>query len=123
VQLEPSVDLVLRSEIDSGLGGMPVGYYAIIESALRAAEGRSVDEHRDDLAALYGRFSEIAAGNVHAWRQQAVPASFIRDASAKNPMLAFPYTKLHNSSWNVDQATALLFCSAAKATEAGIDRS
>jgi acetyl-CoA C-acetyltransferase len=37
-------------------------------------------------------------------------------------MLAFPYTKLHNTSWNVDQASALLFCSAAKAEALAIPR-
>ena len=35
-------------------------------------------------------------------------------------MQAFPYTKLHCSTWNVDQAGALLFCSAARADELGI---
>ncbi|HZN15517.1 MAG TPA: hypothetical protein VFB78_14705 [Acidimicrobiales bacterium] len=115
--------LVLESEFLGGLGGMPVGYYAIIESALRAAEGLTVGEHRDRVARLYCRFSEIAASNPHAWRRDVVDAAFIREASEKNPMLAFPYTKLHNSSWNVDQATALLVCSARVATEAGVDRS
>lgn len=120
---EFSGTLVLESEVRGGLGPMPVGYYAIIESALRAAEGLTVDAHRDRLAALYSRFSEIATDNPHAWKRDAVPADFIRDASEKNPMLAFPYTKLHNSSWNVDQATALLLCSAEAAERAGVARS
>jgi acetyl-CoA C-acetyltransferase len=51
-----------------------------------------------------------------------VPAEQIRNASAKNRMLAFPYTKLHNTSWNVDQAAALLFCSAGLASEMGVPR-
>jgi acetyl-CoA C-acetyltransferase len=37
-------------------------------------------------------------------------------------MLAFPYTKLHNSQWNVDQAAGLVFCSAATARALGIPR-
>jgi acetyl-CoA C-acetyltransferase len=119
--LRPTADLVLESEVRGGLGPMPVGYYAVIESALRASLGRSVAEHRDAVAALYARFSEVAAENPHAWKREVLPAAFIRDASAKNPMLAFPYTKLHNSSWNVDQATALLFCSADVARGAGVD--
>ena len=118
--LEPEAELVLPSEVQTGLGGMPVGYYAVIESARRAALGLGVDEHRDRIAARYARFSEVAAANPHAWRRQTLPPGLIRGPSAENPMLAFPYTKLHNSSWNVDQAAALLLCSAAKATELGI---
>jgi len=37
-------------------------------------------------------------------------------------MLAFPYTKLHNSHWNVDQAAGLIFCSVDKAQQLGIPR-
>jgi acetyl-CoA C-acetyltransferase len=37
-------------------------------------------------------------------------------------MLAFPYTKLHNSQWNVDQAAGLVLCSLATARAQGIPR-
>jgi acetyl-CoA C-acetyltransferase len=117
---KPAVELRLDAEVKSGLGYMPVGYYAIVESAFRAAHKWSVDEHRDRLAAMYERFSEIAAANPNAWKREKVAAATIRNDSPSNRMLAFPYTKLHNSSWNVDQAAALLFCSAARATAAGI---
>jgi acetyl-CoA C-acetyltransferase len=36
-------------------------------------------------------------------------------------MLAFPYTKKHNSQWNVNQAVAIIVCSYAKAKELGLD--
>jgi acetyl-CoA C-acetyltransferase len=36
-------------------------------------------------------------------------------------MLAAPYRKWHSTQWNVDQGSALLFCSAAMARSAGID--
>ncbi len=120
--LKPELDPWSEPELLAGLG-MPVGYYAIMESALRAARGLDLEDHRDRLAALYRRFSEIAADNPHAWRREPVAAAAIRDASARNPMLAFPYTKLHNSAWNVDQAAALIFTSAARARELGIDES
>ena len=99
---------------------MPVGLYAIMESAYRAQNGWSVDEHRDRLAQMYSRFSEIAADNPAAWNRKRVDAQTIRNASERNPMQAFPYTKLHCSTWNVDQAGALLFCSAERADELGI---
>jgi acetyl-CoA C-acetyltransferase len=120
--LAPAAELVLEAEAHSGLGYMPVGYYALIESAFRAASGLGVEAHRDRIAALYSRFSEIAAANPHAWKRQRVAAGEIRDATARNRMLAFPYTRLHNTSWNVDQAAALLLCSAECAERAGVPR-
>jgi len=121
VMLRPAAELI--SEVESAAGlGMPVGYYAIMDSALRYKQGISVAEHRDRMAAQYARFSEIAAANPDAWVDEAVPAEFIREHSPKNRMLAFPYTKLHNSQWTVDQAAGLILCSVAVAEELGIDR-
>ena len=122
VKLEPEAEL--WSEVESAAGlGMPVGYYAIIDSALRYKQGQSVDQHRDEMAQMYARFSEIAAQNPDAWSEDAVDANFIREHSKANRMLAFPYTKLHNSQWNVDQGAGLIFCSAKIASELGIERS
>jgi acetyl-CoA C-acetyltransferase len=64
--------------------------------------------------------SEVAAGNPHARHREAVSAEAIRNPSERNPMIAFPYTKMHNSDWNVDQAAGLIFCSVAKARALGI---
>jgi acetyl-CoA C-acetyltransferase len=121
VLLTPAAEMMSEVEGAAGLG-MPVGYYAIMDSALRYQQGLGVDEHRDRMAAQYARFSEIAAGNPDAWVDESVSADFIREHSAKNRMLAFPYTKLHNSQWTVDQAAGLILCSAAVAEELGIDR-
>ena len=107
-------------ESRAGLAG-PVELFAIMESALRHAEGLDVERHRDRVAQLYSRFSEVAAGNPHAWRREPLPPPAIRDPSAKNAMLAFPYTKRHSSQWNVNQAVAILVCSVARATELGLD--
>jgi acetyl-CoA C-acetyltransferase len=119
--MEPEAELYHEAEV-AALGHMPVGYYAIIESAIRARRGIGMAQHRDDLARLYSEFSAIGADNPHAWKRQRFAPEAIRDPSDKNPMLAYPYTKLHNTSWNVDQASALLFCSAAKARALGIAR-
>lgn len=114
----------LRHEVEKRAGiVMPVGLYAIMDSAYRAKQGWSIDEHRDRLADLWSEFSKIAEKNPHAWQQKFMPAAMIREASERNPMQAFPYTRYHCSNWNVDQASALLFCSAARAEELGIPRS
>ena len=99
----------------------PVEFFAIIESALRHERGLDVERHRDELAALYSRFSAIAAENPHAWKREALAPDAIRDASARNAMLAFPYTKTHASQWNVNQAVALLVCSVEQARAFGFD--
>jgi acetyl-CoA C-acetyltransferase len=100
----------------------PVEFFAIIESALRHHQGLDVETHRDRLAALYSHFSTIAAANPHAWRRESVSAEEIRNATARNSMLAFPYTKRHASQWNVNRAVALIVCSVAKAEELGLAR-
>ncbi len=123
VFLTPSDDLAPEYEQHTGLGMMPVGYYAIMESALRYAKGFDNDTHRDRVAAMYSRFSEIASHNPHAWNREHIDAETIRNSSRRNPMLAFPYTKLHNSSWNVDQASALLLCSVEQAEKFNVPRS
>jgi acetyl-CoA C-acetyltransferase len=66
--------------------------------------------------------SEVAAENRHAWRRQPVSVRDLAEPSGTNRMLAFPYTKLHNSQWNVDQAAGLIFCSVDKAQQLGIPR-
>jgi acetyl-CoA C-acetyltransferase len=121
VVLRPHASLISRSEVAAGLQ-MPVGQYAMIENALRAAEGESLDAHRRAVAELWARMSRVAARNPDAWSREPVAADAIREPGARNRMLAFPYTKLHNSQWNVDQAAGLLFCSLGTARALGIPR-
>jgi acetyl-CoA C-acetyltransferase len=121
VVLEPDSELWSPVESAAGLG-MPVGYYAIIDSALRYKQQTTVSEHRDLMADMYARFSEIAAANPDAWADQALGPEAIREPSPANRMLAWPYTKLHNSQWNVDQGAGMIFCSAAMAKKLEIPR-
>jgi acetyl-CoA C-acetyltransferase len=122
LRLEPKAELRHTAEVAAGLK-MAVGLYAMLESARRAASGLTVDAHRDRLAARYARFAEIAAANPDGWTRTPLDAATIRDDGPRNPMQAFPYTRAHCSTWNVDQAAALLFCSAERAAALGIDRS
>ncbi len=122
ITLRPQDEMWSSVESDSGLG-MPVGYYAIMDSALRFKQGLTPDQHRDQVATMYARLSELAADNPDAWSNDQVPATYIREHSNANRMLAFPYTKLHNSQWNVDQAAGLILCSARIAANLGIHRS
>jgi acetyl-CoA C-acetyltransferase len=118
----PAADILSPVELAAQLG-MPVRQYAVIENALRFAEGGSLARHRDEIAVLWSGMSRVAARNPDAWSRDEVAAGEIRDASASNRMLAFPYTKLHNSQWNVDQAAGLIFTSAALARAEGVPES
>ena len=120
--LKPQTEMLPDYEQRTGLGQMPVGYYALLDCAFRRYQKLGLDEHRDQMAALYSQFSHIAANNPHAWHRETQPAETIRNASSTNPMLAFPYTKMHNAQWNVDQASALLFVSVALAEKLNIPR-
>ena len=100
---------------------MPVELFSVIESAIRASQGLSHDAHRDAIAKLYAGFSQVAANNPRAWAREVASATDIRNATDKNAMLAYPYTKKFNSQWNVNQAAAILVCSAAKAKALGLD--
>ena len=121
VTIKPHDELRHPAELRAGLQ-MPVGLYAMAESAFRARHGWSPDAYRDRIAKMYSRFTEVAASNPHAWKRERLDPSAIRDASPRNPMHAFPYTRLHCSNWSVDQASALLFCSQSKAAALGIPR-
>ena len=96
--------------------------YAVIDSARRAAQGWALDQHRDDVAGLWARFSEVAATNPDAAFGQPRTASWLREPSADNRPLAFPYNKWHSTQWSVDQAAALLFTSAGTADDCGVPR-
>jgi acetyl-CoA C-acetyltransferase len=110
------------SDLESQRGiHLPVEFFAIIESALRYNRGLSIEAHRDRVAQLYSSFSDIAAANPHAWRREPMSAAEIRNATPKNSMLAFPYTKRHCTQWNVNRAVAIIVCSAAKAEQLGLD--
>ena len=117
--LRPHAEIVSPLELAVGLGA-PVSQYAVVENALRFAEGQPLDAHRDAVAALQARASTIAARNPDAWDRSLRSASEIRGPAPGNRMLAFPYTKLHTSQWNVDQAAGLVLCSRETARELGV---
>jgi acetyl-CoA C-acetyltransferase len=112
--LVPAQELRHPAELRAGLQ-MPIGVYALIDSAFRSARGLSLDEHMSNVAQRYSRFSEIAAANPAAWRRDVVTPEEILTPAPGNAMQAFPYPRLVCSSWSVDQGAALLFCSAERA--------
>ena len=111
--------IISQAEIDLRLV-MATHHYAMIENARRFADGQTIEEHRDEVAGLWARFAQVAAANPDAWFRDGLDAAAIATPDNGNRMLAWPYTKWHNSQWNVDQAAALIFCSAGTARALGI---
>ena len=101
---------------------MPVQVYPMFDVALRAEAGLSVDDHRQRIAGLWSRFSEVAASNPEAWIRKALSPAEVATPTSANRMVGFPYTKVMNANNNVDQGAALVVCSAEAATAAGVPR-
>jgi acetyl-CoA C-acetyltransferase len=102
--------------------GMPVQVYPMFETALRAAAGRSVEQHRAFLGTLWSSLSEVAARNPHAWIRDAKSPAEITEVSPGNRMIGLPYPKLMNSNNDVDMAAAVIMCSAQSAHDLGVPR-
>ena len=121
-RLSPASEILPAVEIHHGLA-VPAHQYAVMETALRAADGLSPAEHAERLAALWAAFGDVARLNPDAWDHDPLGADALAHPSASNPLLAMPYTKRHCSQWNVDQAAALLICSLDAARRFGRDDS
>ena len=106
---EADTTLFFDEEINE-LSMMAVGYYAIMENAYRHSIDEDIPKHNTKLAKLYEEFSKIASTNKNSWSNQIYSAQDIMNSSVKNSYQAFPYNKLHCTSWNVNQASALILC-------------
>jgi len=114
-------NLFLDKEIDE-LSMMAVGYYAIMENAYRFSKNEEIFEHNKKLAKLYEGFSKIAYKNKNSWTNKKYSAQDIMNTSFKNSYQAYPYNKLHCTSWNVNQASAIILCSEEIADELYISK-
>jgi acetyl-CoA C-acetyltransferase len=113
-------DFVAPVEQAAGVVWPAVQQYALIENALAADIGLSAEQARDEVATLWARFNAVAKGNPEAAFAQPRDAAGIATPGPHNRPLAFPYNKWHSSQWTVNQASALLICSAERARQAGV---
>ncbi len=100
----------------------PVQQYAMIDNALRAAEGLTPAGQRAQIDSLWERMSDVSTTNPDAAFGGHRDAAWLGTASPDNRPLAFPYNKWHSTQWTVNQAAALVICSAAAARRAGVPR-
>jgi acetyl-CoA C-acetyltransferase len=113
-------DFIAPIEIAAGLVWPVVQQYALIENALAAAEGLSSDAQRDEIASLWARFNGVATRNPDAAFGTPRTADELATPGPRNRPLAYPYNLRHSTQWTVDQASALLICSAAAAAANGV---
>lgn len=106
-------------ELTAGLSSPPV-VYALVESALRAAQGLGIEEHRARIATLWSRFSQVGAVNPLAAVPEARTAEEIARVTPENRIVSTPYSKLMNANNDVDLGAAVLLCSAGAARAAGV---
>lgn len=119
VRIGEELDMNLDAEKARGIV-MPVQIYPMFETALRAAAGRTVEEHQQYLGELWSGLSHVAAGNPNAWIQDPKSPEEITTVGPKNRMVGFPYPKLMNSNSDVDMGASIIMCSVAAAQRLGI---
>ena len=112
-------EFIAPVELAAGTGA-PVQQYAMIDNALRRAEGMTIAEHRAEIADLWARCNVVARSNPRAAFANPRSAHDIDTPGPANRPLAFPYNKWHASQWTVDQGAALLMCSAEAARRHGV---
>ncbi len=116
-------ELTMSTPFEKARGiDQPPILYAIFESAIRAANGESIDDHRRRLGVLWAGFNVVAVANEHAWIRRPMTATEIVTATADNRMVGFPYTKAMNSNWYLDQASAVFVASVETAERLGVSR-
>src|SRR3990167_9508427 len=110
---------VTPQEAAHGLG-YPVNTYPLFENALRARDGRSIEDHQKALGALFAPFTKAAAANPYAWFPVERSAEELVTVTDRNRMVGFPYPKYLNAIMEVDQSAAVLIASVRKARELGV---
>ena len=95
-------------------------YFPLLDNAVRARTGARIDEHTARIGRMWSNYSRVAAGNPYAWSPRARAPDEITTVTDDNRMICFPYTKVMNAYARVDQAAAVILCSAGTARELGI---
>ncbi len=98
----------------------PTDVYPLYENACRAAWGQSLTEAQHESAAIWSRFSAVAAHNEGAWLRQERTAKEILTVTPSNRAITFPYTKYMVANASVNQGAGFIVTSLAKAKQMGV---
>ncbi|WP_298918011.1 hypothetical protein [uncultured Algimonas sp.] len=97
----------------------PVHYYALFETARRAAQGMTKDAYAAHMAALWESFARVAADNRFATVRTAPTAANIVTPDPDNPMISSPYTKAMVARDGVNQGAAVILTTYGRAKAIG----
>jgi len=89
--------------------------YPVVEQAIRSDRGDDPKRHAARMGQLMARLASVARDNPLATRRWGPDAQEIATPSDRNPYIGFPYTRLMNANVFVDQAAAIILCSATMA--------
>jgi acetyl-CoA C-acetyltransferase len=95
-------------------------YFPLLDNAIRGRTGATVAEHTARIGRMWSGYSRVAAENPYAWSPRVREPEEITTVTDDNRMICFPYTKVMNAYARVDQAAAVILCSAETARELGI---
>ena len=101
----------------------PIAVYPMFDNALRAAKGRTIQEHQQRLGRLYASLAQVAVDNPYAWFRDGKNAEQIATVSDANRMVGFPYTKYMNAILDVNQGAAIIMTTVGEARRLGIPQS
>ena len=110
-----------HNEIRYGLT-LPIPMYAMVENALRAHWGKTMEDHMLELSSFCSDFSKIASKNQHSWSKKFMSAKEIATPTDKNKMVVFPYTKAMCANMSINQAAAVIMTNLEKAEAYGISK-
>jgi len=94
--------------------------FAIIESAIRFANGETLEDHEKRISELWAGFNAVARDNPNAWLREPYSAQEIGEAAPDNPMISYPYPRRMNANARVDMGAAVVLCSLGTARDAGV---
>lgn len=112
-------DLVSAAALAHGIV-QPIHVYPLFENAYVAAAGQSQQQGIDESAALYSRFSAVAARQPSTWSTEVYSAADIATPGPQNRWIAWPYTKRMVANPMVNQGAAFILTNLARARELGI---
>jgi len=102
---------------------LPLNVYTFFETTTAAHWGQTPQEADSETVKILSTSSHIAASNPYSWGPTALSEEDILTPTAKNRMVAWPYTKSMVASMNVNQSAAVIITSLKNALDMGVPES
>ena len=99
---------------------LPINVYPLFEAATAAHWRQTPQEADAETGQILSASSHVAAENNLSWGPTALSASAILEATPRNRIVSWPYTKSMVASMNVNQSAAVIITSLAKAQQMGV---